>query len=63
MNNLEVIFLRLPAILEIFPVSKSTWWKGVSEGRYPKPCKLSERTSAWKKADIEALIARVTSEE
>ncbi|MCE5263158.1 MAG: AlpA family phage regulatory protein [Deltaproteobacteria bacterium] len=48
-------FLRLPQVLEIFPVSKSTWWKGIKEGRFPKPVKLSPRTSAWLRADIDAL--------
>jgi prophage regulatory protein len=48
-------FLRLPQVLEILPVSKSTWWKGIRDGRFPKPVKLSERTSAWSRADIDAL--------
>lgn len=51
----NVGFLRLPQVLEILPISKSTWWKGVKEGRFPKPVKLSERTSAWSRADIDAL--------
>jgi prophage regulatory protein len=48
-------FLRLPQVLEILPISKSTWWKGIREGRFPKPVKLSERTSAWSRAEIDAL--------
>ena len=49
------VFLRLPQVLEIIPVSKSTWWNGIREGRFPKPVKLSERTSAWLQADIDDL--------
>jgi prophage regulatory protein len=48
-------FLRLPQVLEILPISKSTWWKGIREGRFPKPVKLSERTSAWSREDIDVL--------
>lgn len=48
-------FLRLPQVLEIIPMSKSTWWKGIKEGRFPKPVKLSARTSAWSRVDIDAL--------
>jgi prophage regulatory protein len=48
-------FLRLPQVLEILPISKSTWWKGIREGRFPKPVKLSARTSAWSRADIDTL--------
>lgn len=33
-------FLRLPQVLAIVPVSKSSWWKGCKTGRYPKPVKL-----------------------
>ncbi|MBN2034829.1 MAG: AlpA family phage regulatory protein [Deltaproteobacteria bacterium] len=48
-------FLRLPQVLEIFPISKSTWWKGIKEGRFPRPIKLTERTSVWSRSDIDAL--------
>lgn len=40
----------------IIPVSRSTWWSGVKAGRFPKPVKLGARTTAWKVADIRALI-------
>jgi predicted DNA-binding transcriptional regulator AlpA len=52
----ETGFLRLPAILQIFPIGKSTWWQGVKDGRFPKPVKLGERTTAWRVEDIKALI-------
>jgi prophage regulatory protein len=38
------------------PVSKSTWWAGVKEGRFPKPQKLGPRTTVWKVEDIRALF-------
>jgi prophage regulatory protein len=49
-------FLRLPAVLYFFPVSKSTWWAGIKTGKYPAGVKLSERVTAWKAEDIRALI-------
>jgi len=52
----ETGFLRLPAIIEIFPIGKSTWWQGVKDGRFPKPIKLGKRTTAWRVEDIRALI-------
>jgi predicted DNA-binding transcriptional regulator AlpA len=52
----ETGFMRLPAILAIIPVSKSTWWAGVKSGRYPKSVKLGERITAWRVEDIRALI-------
>ena len=50
-------FLRLPEVLEIIPIGKSSWWSGVKTGRYPKPVKLGPRTTAWRASDIEALVA------
>lgn len=38
------------------PVSKSTWWQGVREGRFPKPVKLGPRTTAWKAKDIRGMF-------
>ncbi len=57
----ETGFLRLPAILKIFPVGKSTWWQGVKDGRFPKPVKLGKRTTAWKVEDIRALIEQYSN--
>lgn len=51
-------YLRLPAILYYFPVSKSTWWAGIKAGIYPAGVKLSARTTAWRAEDILALIQR-----
>ncbi len=69
----ETGFLRLPQIIgdptatppqePIIPVSKSTWWTGVKTGRYPKPVKLSPRTTAWKASDIRALVEQLGGEQ
>lgn len=52
----ETGFIRLPEVLKVFPVSKSTWWAGVKDGRYPKPVKLGPKISAWRVSDIQSLI-------
>ena len=54
-------FLRLSQILEIIPVSKSAWWQGCKDGRFPKPVKLGPKTTAWRAEDIAALIERIGS--
>jgi predicted DNA-binding transcriptional regulator AlpA len=59
MKNLslpETGFVRLPVVLAVFPVSKSSLYAGIQKGIYPAPVKLSERTSAWKVEDIRLLI-------
>ena len=58
-NNIlpETGFVRLPQVLKVFPVSKSTWWAGVKDGRYPKSVKLGLKMTAWRVDDIRELIA------
>lgn len=51
-------FIRLPAVLQVFPVSRSTWWAGCKVGRFPPSVKLGPRTTAWKVEDIRALIEK-----
>ena len=48
--------LRIKQVLQIVPVSRSNWWQGVKDGRFPKPLKLSERVTCWRASDIRALI-------
>ena len=55
-------FLRLPQVLDLVPVSKSTWWAGCKTGRFPKPVKLGPRTTAWKAEDIAVLLERLGRE-
>lgn len=52
-------FVRLTSILGPvgpIPVSRSEWYRGIREGRYPAPVKLSPRVSAWSVDDIRALL-------
>ena len=59
-------YLRLPQIVgnpkavpptpAVIPISKSTWWQGVKDKRFPQPVKLGPRTTAWRVEDIRALI-------
>jgi prophage regulatory protein len=48
--------LRLPEVLAIIPVSKSTWWAGVKSHRYPQPLRDGSITM-WRLRDIERLVA------
>ena len=64
MNNYiipETGFVRLPEVLKVFPVSKSTWWAGVKEDRFPQPVKLGPKITAWRVEDIRALIASLNA--
>jgi prophage regulatory protein len=52
-------FVRLSSILAPkgpLPISRSSWWAGVTSGRYPKPVKLSPRITAWRVNELRALM-------
>ena len=52
-------YLRLKEVLMLIPVSKSTWYKGIADGRYPKPTKkFGARITAWDVYDIRSLLER-----
>jgi predicted DNA-binding transcriptional regulator AlpA len=62
----ETGYVRLPQIIgnpkanppipAIIPVSRSSWWQGVKDGRFPQPVKLGPRTTVWKIEDIRLFI-------
>ena len=54
--------LRLPQVLAIVPVSRSSWWAGIQDGLYPRPLRIGPRSVAWRLTDIKALIATFESE-
>ena len=43
--------LRLTEVLQIIPVSASTWWAWVAKGLAPIPIRLG-RTTAWRHSDL-----------
>ena len=49
-------YLRISQILEIIPVSKSTWWAGVKTGRFPQSIKIGPRITVWRVEDIRNFI-------
>lgn len=54
-------FVRLSQILSPagpIPVSKSSWWLGIRDGRFPAPIKIGPRTTVWRVEDIRALFEK-----
>jgi predicted DNA-binding transcriptional regulator AlpA len=56
-------FLRLPQVLALIPVCKSSWWNGCKSGRYPKPVKIGPNSTAWRAEDIAELMQRLANPE
>lgn len=57
----ETGYVRLPTILKVFPIGKSTWWAKVKAGEYPQPVKLGPRTTAWRVEDIRDLLEKTAA--
>jgi len=63
-NLPKVGFLRLCQILgnqklgitPVIPISRSSWWAGVKNGRFPQPVKLGPGTTVWRVEDIRHLV-------
>ena len=51
--------MKLPEVLRIIPVSRSTWYDGVKSGMYPKAARISTRDVAWYESDILAACGLV----
>jgi prophage regulatory protein len=64
MNRNEILELEdiigdgssTPLNKPLIPVSKSTWYRGIKSGLYPRPLRLSPRRRGWHRFQIESLI-------
>jgi predicted DNA-binding transcriptional regulator AlpA len=64
MHSLEgKALLRLPRVLSLVGVSRSSWWAGVKAGKFPAAIKVSPRVTAWRASDIAELLDRLAGKE
>ena len=61
-ENSPVTLLRKPAVLDRTGIPKSSWDRGVRQGRYPKPVKIGVRAVAWTSTSIDKLIEDLTAQ-
>ena len=69
MKNKNIGFYRLHHILgdkkrnlePLIPVSKTYWWDGIKDGKFPRPYKF-DGMCFWKKEDIFNLIEQIENE-
>jgi len=48
--------LRITDVSNKTTLAKSTIWLKMSQGKFPKPTKLSDSINVWREADIDAWI-------
>ena len=47
-------FLRLPAVLKRTSLSRTTLYRKMDQGTFPRQVKIGERCAAWRESDIDA---------
>lgn len=51
----ETGYIRQAQLIpQIIPFSPATLWRGVKDGTFPAPVKLSARVTAWRAEDVHA---------
>jgi len=55
----QIVGNRKTNIPALIPIGRTTFLNGVKSGKYPKPVKLGERTTAWRVEDIRALVEQL----
>jgi predicted DNA-binding transcriptional regulator AlpA len=43
---------------EANPIHRSTLWRGIKSGRFPKPIKIGPATNRWSAAELTAVVER-----
>lgn len=54
--------LRLPDVVEKTSLGKSTIYRLIHDGKFPKPIKPTGMTRAWRESDIDAWISGLSAE-
>ena len=52
-------YARLKDVLKVIPVSRSSWYAAVQDGRINQPIKLGKRAAAWPNHYINFLISEL----
>ena len=57
MCSSDLILLRLPMVMRITGLARSTIYKLISQNQFPVPIKLSTRAVAWLQSEIETWVS------
>ncbi len=53
---MTISILRLPEVIKITGLGRSTIYRDINLGNFPKPIKLGEKSTGWLSSDISAWI-------
>jgi predicted DNA-binding transcriptional regulator AlpA len=49
-------YMRQKELMEVVPFSPATLWRLVKAGKFVRPVKLSDRITAWNRAEVQAWL-------
>ena len=49
--------LKLPAVMRLYPKSRSSVYQAVSDGLFPRPFRIGKRSVAWYRHEVDAIVA------
>ena len=59
----DAAFILEEEVLDVLPIGHTSFWRGIAEGRYPRPSKISPRRNAWQVGQIRRVLAALAAEE
>lgn len=62
LRQTQILGNRRLGVPGLIPVSATTWWTWVREGKAPQPLKLSPGLTVWRVEDIRAFIIELTAQ-
>ena len=60
-DHAESSFLKLNDVLKIIPMSRSSLYLLIQDGRFPKPIKIGKRSVFWIAKEVDDFINKVIS--
>ena len=58
----DISNVRLPVVMGLYGVSSATVWRGVKNGKIPKPRKLTSRTTCWNVGELRNALSQNSDE-
>lgn len=55
-TGMEFSIMRLPEVAAVCGKSRAAIYQAINKGEFPRPVKLSARTSGWVRCEIEAWV-------
>jgi predicted DNA-binding transcriptional regulator AlpA len=60
-TNVELVLLSKADVCQLLGgINPSTLYRGIREGRYPKPVKVGPQSSRWLRDEVEATLRKMS---